>query len=125
MGFLALSSLLISCAAAWYPDPGEEKVPPLIPVLALMCFSMAELHYNPVMLAAISTDFPAHRVGAFIGAHIFLLGVGGSVPGFMVPLYQMFGPQKYFAYLVGVAVAAATALALATPCFNRAFRDPK
>mmetsp|Transcript_6173 Transcript_6173/g.18339 ORF Transcript_6173/g.18339 Transcript_6173/m.18339 type:complete len:457 (-) Transcript_6173:62-1432(-) len=108
---------LLSCASA--ARPAGSFVHPFIGVLFMLLLSLGELHYNPVMLAAISTEFPEGYVGQFIGIHSMLSGAGGALAGAGVPLYKSSGPTVFFAGCCGLCAVGAGGLHLLRPVLRR------
>lgn len=97
-------------------------VRPEFAALAIVLVSIGELHYNPVMLAAISTEMPPSMSGFFTGIHYMIIGVGGSLAGLGVPMYQAIGPASYFGRLAVVAASGVLGLGLAKQHLQRTFQ---
>lgn len=94
---------------------------PVVAAACIVLISLAELHYNPVMLAAISTEMPQNMVGLFLGIHFLITGVGGTIAGAGVPIYDIVGPTNYFGAAFTVSAAGFVALQLARPFLRRSF----
>jgi len=113
---MTLACGILSLAARLRPAGG---VNPLVPVAAMLLVSLGELSYNPVMLAAISTEMPPDRVGLFTGIHFFLGGAGSALAGVGVPCYRAMGPQKFFVLVCIAAAMGAAGLQVIVPCLDR------
>jgi MFS family permease len=97
------------------------NVSPSFPAFAIVLVTVGELHYNPVMLSAISTNMPESRVGLFTGVHFLLCGLGGAFAGLGVPLYRSLGPATYFSRISLVAAFGALGLGVGSPFLSRTF----
>jgi dipeptide/tripeptide permease len=118
--WLMAASGLVSLISTRSPS---GQVRPEFAALAIVFISIGELHYNPVMLAAISTEMPASLSGFFTGVHYMIIGVAGSLAGLGVPIYQALGPASYFGRLTVVAACGVLGLGLAKQHLQRTFQD--
>mmetsp|Transcript_104943 Transcript_104943/g.292286 ORF Transcript_104943/g.292286 Transcript_104943/m.292286 type:complete len:433 (+) Transcript_104943:97-1395(+) len=115
--FMAAGCGVLSAASKLSP----RGVSPLAAATSILLISVGELHYNPVMLAAIATDMPANRVGLFTGIHFLLYGVGGLLAGAGVPLYHAIGPKVFFGVAAVASAGGAFGLHLTAPFLARCF----
>mmetsp|Transcript_105776 Transcript_105776/g.329730 ORF Transcript_105776/g.329730 Transcript_105776/m.329730 type:complete len:447 (-) Transcript_105776:18-1358(-) len=120
---LVVASGLLSLAARLAPHGGG--VSPLTAAVAMMLVSFGEMNYNPVMLAAISTDFPPERVGMFTGIHYFLGSVGTALVGAGVPVYRAMGAGSFFLVYALAAVAGLVGLQAMVPCVDHCLGGPR
>jgi len=98
------------------------KVNPIPAAAAIISISIADLHYNPVMLAAICTDMPACVAGLFTGIHFMLTFLGAAAAGLGVPLYAAIGPEAYFGTMGLLAALGMLCLWLASSHVDDAFQ---
>lgn len=117
--WLMAASALVSLVSMRSP---VGHVRPEFAAFAIVLVSIGELHYNPVMLAAISTEMPSSMSGFFTGIHYMIIGVGGSLAGLGVPMYQAVGPASYFGRLAVVSASGVLGLGLAKQYLQRTFQ---
>uniref|UniRef100_A0A7S4PZP2 Major facilitator superfamily (MFS) profile domain-containing protein n=1 Tax=Alexandrium monilatum TaxID=311494 RepID=A0A7S4PZP2_9DINO len=97
-------------------------VSPMIVAAATLLISVGELHYRPVMLAAIPAEMPPDMIGLFNSIYFIISGVGDVITGGGVPYYKAVGAEDFFAALVALATTGFVGLQLAAPGLEHRFR---